>query len=523
MAKQLLTHLSNLTTTPLAPAEALRRARTIVCEALGAEDVAVVYTDEGGFRTLGQVSEGLTQIGFWLIHRDLTSRATACAFDIDGEHVTRLRPATSRQRCRHVAILVPMASSAGEMLIIQGDWRGGFGKERLATLQAALPAIALLLERRLDAARVERHQAELNALANVSKMIANDDDAETMLTGIAGAIAMATDIDYVSIDLFGADGGPTLRCVNSTRPGTDVLRERWRAGADRPDPVRDEVMATRRPLLFPDAQNDDRIPESGRQFFMRTLIQSTGTFPLVARGEVLGVLSVASHHPLRFSEQQVELLEGLANQVALTVLSIRLYQELAASKAELERLNEQLLESMGIEHHLARTDALTGIPNRRFIDETIEAECARARRYGLALSVVAADVDHLKDVNDRYGHPAGDEALRRVASLARATCRQVDIVGRYGGDEFVFVLPATPLEDAVAFAERYRQALAEQTGKDGSPVVPALTVSLGVAAWDNETMRETSCLIAVADRAMYAAKAGGRDRVVVGDVTAHAA
>ena len=134
------------------------------------------------------------------------------------------------------------------------------------------------------------------------------------------------------------------------------------------------------------------------------------------------------------------------------------------------------------------------------------------------------DVDNLKGINDDFGHGAGDEALKFLASLARQSCREVDIVGRYGGDEFVFVLPATRSEDAVAFAERFRQRLANSLVpiRAGDPI--RLTVSLGVAEWDDETMEGPSFLVNQADRAMYAAKAGGRNRTMVADgETAHAA
>jgi diguanylate cyclase (GGDEF)-like protein len=268
-------------------------------------------------------------------------------------------------------------------------------------------------------------------------------------------------------------------------------------------------------MLFPDAQNDERVPESGRNYFTRTLIRSTAVFPLLAKDEALGILSVASHRPLDFPAQEVELLEGLAAQLATAIKGIQLYQEVAESREELQRLNEQLRESMGIEHHLARTDALTGIPNRRFIDETIDAESTRARRYGQALSVAMADLDDLKGINDTYGHQAGDEMLRFVAGLARESCRQVDVVGRYSGDEFVFVLPATALQDAAAFAERFRRRLAESLAPNHAGDPLRLTVSLGVAQWENESMEEPASLIAQADRAMYEAKAAGRNRTMV--------
>ncbi len=133
------------------------------------------------------------------------------------------------------------------------------------------------------------------------------------------------------------------------------------------------------------------------------------------------------------------------------------------------------------------------------------------------MSVVLADLDHLKKVNDTSGHGAGDEAIKYVARIARESCRQMDMVGRYGGDEFVFVLPATRLEDAALFAERFRQRLAETPVRVCDADLAHLTVSLGVAQWDNETMDGPTCLISQADRAMYAAKDAGRNRTMLAE------
>jgi diguanylate cyclase (GGDEF)-like protein len=219
----------------------------------------------------------------------------------------------------------------------------------------------------------------------------------------------------------------------------------------------------------------------------------------------------------------MEFFEGLAAQVAAAVQGIRLYHELAESRQQLQRLNDELHERMSIQHHLARTDPLTGIPNRRFIDETVEAECGRALRYGQTLSLVLADLDHFKYINDAFGHAAGDDSLRFVAGLARETCRRIDIVGRYGGDEFIFVLPATPVDEAAAFADRFRQGLASSSVPFAVDDPVYLTVSVGVAEWDGATMDGPERLVSHADSAMYQAKASGRNRTNIAGGVRHVA
>ena len=509
--------LSALANAVLPPDEAVRRSLSIVQETLEADDIYLVYGHDGGFRGISTGAElDLSDVAFWLIHQDLTTRAAPCAFDIKDGHVLNFRDATSRRAGRYIATRLPQMAS-GEMLIAAGSWAHGPGSQRIAFLLSALPALALLLARRLDATRAERRQNELNALANIARVLTESEDLETVIGGIGGSIATITAIDYVSIDIMNPDGSVLFRNTNSTRSGTEQLRERWRSGAAKPDPVRDAVFRTGRAMLMPDVQNDERIPEKGRQFFIRTLIRSTAMFPLLVKDETLGVLSFASHRPLEFATRDVELLEGLAAQVAFAVKGIKLYQELADSREELRLLNEQLHESMGIQHRLARTDALTGIPNRRFIDETLEAEVARARRYGQPVSVVMSDIDELKNINDSYSHASGDETLRFVAWLARESCREVDVVGRYGGDEFVFILPSTSIEDATIFAERFRERLCRYHPPLRTREPLQITASFGVAEWDAATMESANCLLRVADDAMYEAKTAGRNRTMVAE------
>ena len=512
-----LTELSALASAGLPPTEALERALPLLRESLDADDVFLVYGDERGFRSFGTSDLQLSDVALWLINRDLTSRRAACAFDNNNGRVVDFRPGGSRRSCDHIGVLIPRASGTGEMVVARGSWQRGFGAARMRTLQAVLPALALLMERRLDALRADRLRHQLGAVASITRVMSESADMETVLMGIGGTISTATGIDYVSLDLIDANGTVTLRCVNSTRPEVKQLTDRWKRGAVRPDPIRDLVIRERRPMVFPDAQNDERLPGPARNYFIRTLIRSTAVFPLLAQDEVIGTMSVASYLPREFTDPEVELLEGLAGQVAAAVHGIQLYHELAESRQELQRLNDELQSSMGIEHHLARTDSLTGIPNRRFIDESVESEIARSLRFGQRLSVVMADVDHLKEINDIYSHQAGDETLRFVAEVARDSCREVDVVGRYGGDEFVFVLPSTPAGAAAELAERFRQRLEGTPAghRTGHPL--RLTVSLGAAEWNHKSMNDATELLSLADRAMYEAKAEGGNRTKLGD------
>jgi len=159
----------------------------------------------------------------------------------------------------------------------------------------------------------------------------------------------------------------------------------------------------------------------------------------------------------------------------------------------------------------ARTDPKTELANMKHWNQLAQAEVERARRFGRPLSVVLADFDLLRDVNNRYGHLMGDQMIRRVADAIRASLREYDVPARFGGDEFAVLMPETTLPEAMAVAERIRRGVEAIVLKSGDGVVPA-TVSIGVALFPAHG-RTASDLLAAADRAVYQAKALGRNRV----------
>jgi diguanylate cyclase (GGDEF)-like protein len=164
---------------------------------------------------------------------------------------------------------------------------------------------------------------------------------------------------------------------------------------------------------------------------------------------------------------------------------------------------------------LSAVDTLTGLASRRIFEERLKHEFARARRYRLPLSLLLIDVDELKRINDREGHPAGDAALRRVARALARTLRSTDLAARWGGDEFAFLAPNASEAAARIAAERLRQEL-EQPSAVGEPAPPQATVSLGVATLDPaSTLMDESALLAAADYALYEAKRLGRNRAAV--------
>lgn len=191
-------------------------------------------------------------------------------------------------------------------------------------------------------------------------------------------------------------------------------------------------------------------------------------------------------------------------------------RELQRAKYELTRKHRALEEALRQIERLAYIDELTQLLNRRKIISRLEEEIARVNRYGGNLSVFILDVDHFKYVNDTYGHQAGDIVLQHVAQTKLQSLRRVDLIGRYGGEEFLVVLPSTALGDAVKAAMHLCEAIATADFVVEEDTHIHLTVSIGVAHY-NPTIDTLETLLSKADKALYRAKNNGRNQVCTWD------
>jgi len=176
------------------------------------------------------------------------------------------------------------------------------------------------------------------------------------------------------------------------------------------------------------------------------------------------------------------------------------------------RLGRPLARMFGELTDQAERDSLTGLANRRVLDERLEEELDRSRRYGTHLSLILVDIDNFKSVNDRYGHQCGDDVLRGVAPVFGNSLRELDLAGRFGGEEFALVLPGTPVASALRVAEQIRRALAKVTVVGPGGELVGVTASFGAAEFPANT--SVGSLVEAADRALYQAKRDGKDRVV---------
>jgi diguanylate cyclase (GGDEF)-like protein len=223
---------------------------------------------------------------------------------------------------------------------------------------------------------------------------------------------------------------------------------------------------------------------------LHATIASAIAVPLIAHGELVGTLAMYSATPRRFSSDTQRLVRLYAAQAAIAIANARLLAET---------------------HRLARDDDLTAVLNRRSLMERLDGEIAEAARHGDIFAVALCDVDGLKSVNDTAGHLAGNEVLTKVAHIMRESVRAEDVVARFGGDEFVLLLPRTGLLPAQALVSRIESRLREETYHWAGRDHPLPSVSFGIA-WFPEDGRTDDALLAVADERMYEDKARSRTR-----------
>jgi diguanylate cyclase (GGDEF)-like protein len=184
------------------------------------------------------------------------------------------------------------------------------------------------------------------------------------------------------------------------------------------------------------------------------------------------------------------------------------------SMLRIKRLQDELNEKNRELERLSISDGLTALFNHRHIHDLLAEEFERAIRSRDALTVAMFDLDRFKSVNDNYGHQAGDRVLQQFADILRNTARDIDKIGRYGGEEFMVILPETDLEQGAVFVERVRREVARHHFHIGRDEPLHMTVSAGVATYPNEMVGSPETLIRFADEALYAAKARGRNRIV---------
>lgn len=256
-----------------------------------------------------------------------------------------------------------------------------------------------------------------------------------------------------------------------------------------------KVAASGNPLLVNDIEKDRRVGTPNRPRFKT---KSFVSIPIKLREDTIGVLNLSDKKNQGiFTDADLKILITFTDHA-----SIMIERALSIERAD-------ILEQLSI------TDHLTGLYNRRFLKRRMEEELARSIRHNLNLTVILIDLDHFKIYNDLCGHLAGDRALKRTAKIISETARQMDVVTRFGGEEFCIILPGTSKKESIFVAERIRREI-EGEGFPHEENLPQgrLTASLGIASFPEDGSTEAS-LVKAADVALYRAKSEGRNRVII--------
>ncbi|MBS1122368.1 MAG: diguanylate cyclase/phosphodiesterase & domain with sensor(s) [Deltaproteobacteria bacterium] len=319
------------------------------------------------------------------------------------------------------------------------------------------------------------------ALFEIGKLIGSDLDPGILLSRIAELVCQLIDAKACSVMLLDADRKRLL-----AKAAYGLRTERMHSLSFRVgEGVAGWVVERGEAALIADVTTDPRFVALPAN---QTPIASMLCVPLLARGERVGVVTATSERAGAFDDNHLELVRFIATTIALDVENVRL-------------------------HRVATTDPLTGAYNREFLIARLPQEIEAAIERDRTLSIAMVDVDHFKSVNDLHGHGVGDVVLAEVARRLRGAIRGGDVLVRYGGEEFLAVLPKADAGRAWEVGERMRQRVCERAFDVGDGVSLLLRISVGIAQWRvGENMPD---LIERADIALYGAKERGRNRVEV--------
>jgi diguanylate cyclase (GGDEF)-like protein len=363
---------------------------------------------------------------------------------------------------------------------------GFFTQAHLTRLQAFAHHVAVAIKNAHLFADVSRYAEQLATVNRIGLVVTSGLDMDHVLKAVHEQVQQVVPLDcfYIALyeDATGIIDWPLFYDMGEYTTGQLNIHT---------DPgMTGYIIQTAQTLYVPDLLDPNSKPPA-------TVIRTGGNptrsyvgVPMIIRNHVIGVISMQSYQARAYTQDQIRLLETISTQAAIAIENARLYSQM---------------------QQLAIIDSLTGIFNRRHFFALASKELQRAIRYKKDLSILMIDIDHFKQVNDTHGHRVGDQVLQAVAQLCSRALRKVDLIGRYGGEEFVVLLPETNLEKAKITAERMCQKIAEAEFPTSQGAMKT-TASFGVTSMqpEGETLES---LLDRSDKALYLAKQNGRNRV----------
>ena len=333
---------------------------------------------------------------------------------------------------------------------------------------------------------MQRNQ-ELKLLYEVGMAMTEGLDIQEVISGLFKQVENLKNIDLFLLGLFNKDNKFPLYLYNSEDKSTHNIV----INTDLKNELYKRLMKTKTTTYIENIIVKDIPPEIMKlENYPIEEMRSSVNIPLMQAGEVIGIMTAGNKREGGFNKKQIRFLETIASQVAITLQNVIMY----------DRMKE-----------LASIDELTGIYNRRFLYQAANKEIERSRRYKKDLSMILIDIDHFKEVNDHFGHLAGDKILQKITQVIQKELRDSDVFARYGGEEFIILLSDTDGKAAALVAERIRSSVELLRVKYIRNEM-SVTISLGVTRLspERETLRE---IIATTDQALYEAKQKGRNRV----------
>lgn len=345
----------------------------------------------------------------------------------------------------------------------------------------------LVQERTRDLALLEKQAQEMNALQKATASLLSTLDFSLLMGQILDAALEA--IPSAEDALLCLVDQPAGRGSQVTNGLKDPRIYRLKPSDDPRDPITD--LGNTSTVLISDAPDHPLLravlPDDDRRS-----VRSAVIAPLARSGQVFGALCLTSPWTGAFSESAQRLLTSFATTATAAMYNAILYREI---------------------QNLAKTDPLTGQFNRRTFFELGQREIDRAQRFGRPLSAIMLDVDWFKLINDTYGHAAGDQVLIGIVERCRSVIRHVDVLGRYGGDEFAILLPEAAVRLAAQIASRLQASVSASAVSTDAGLIP-VTISIGIAQSTPETT-DVSLLLKRADQALYQSKQAGKDRITI--------